>query len=354
MIVDYINGRSTEANFGTAKYSYEISRRMPPGTLNRIEYSLSYPSRLVDGFTRRYIYPFIVKKKQKRENIHHVTNQDLAFLLNYMELPRSVVTCYDLIPWVFYKNRSRYWKRNIEGLRKADRIITISEFSKEEINNNVGIAKDRIDVIYCGVDKDVFYPKRDRTPLHELGIVPDAGVILYVGSEEPRKNLRVLLEAIALVREEIPDIMLLKVGSPGMGGNRKDILHLIRELHIEDRVVFTGDVSEEMLAKYYNAADLFVFPSLYEGFGLPIIEAMACGCPVIASNTSSIPEVTGDAAILVHPDDAGNFTDRIKDLIMDESLNGHISQKGLVQASRFSWDDASEKMLGEYYRLMNV
>lgn len=351
MIVDYINGRQVQSYYGTAKYSHEISRRFPPGLLNRIEYPLVYSSRLVDGFTRRYLYPSIVKRKQNPDHIHHITNQDLAFLLTKMELSRTVVTCYDLIPWVYYRNRSRYWKRNIEGLRKADRIITISKFSKEDIIRNAGVPADRIDVIYCGVDRNVFYPRRDRTALDTLGIQPDARVLLYVGSEEPRKNLAVVLEAVSLVRKEIPTIMLLKVGSPGMSGSRKLITQLITKFHLEDRVFFSGDISEEMLAKYYNASDLFIFPSLYEGFGLPIIEAMACGCPVIASNTTSIPEVVGDAGILVEPDDLHKITQSIIEILIKEEKRDFLIERGFSRVIQFDWEEAKRNTIRVYERL---
>ncbi len=351
MIVDYINGRRGQSYYGTAKYSHEISRRLPAGLINRIEYPLVYSSRLVDGFTKRYLYPYIVKRNYKPDHIHHITNQDLAFLLTKMELPRSVVTCYDLIPWVFYQNRSRHWNRNIEGLRKADRIITISEFSKQEIIRNVGIPADRIDVIYCGVDRNVFYPHRDRTPLDTLGILSDATVLLYVGSEEPRKNLGVVLEALSIIRKEIPDIVLLKVGSPGMGESRKPITQLITKHQIEERVFFTGDVSEEMLAKYYNAADLFVFPSFYEGFGLPIIEAMACGCPVIASNTTSIPEVVGDAGILVDPDNPHQISQSIIEILGKREMRDSLIERGLSRIIGFDWEEAMRKTVKIYERL---
>jgi len=354
MKVDYINGRKTRSYYGTAKYSHEISKRFPPGLINRIEYPLPINSRYIDGFMRRYIYPHLVRVLKNNDHIHHITNQDLAFLLTEMEMPRSVVTCYDLIPWVYYKNRSRYWRKNIEGLRRADRIITISEFSKNEIIRNTGIPGDRIDVIYCGVDRNVFYPKRDRSPLKELGISEQQKVILYVGSEEPRKNLGMILEAMPLIQKDIPGVVLLKVGSPGMGGSRQETLRMIKKLHIEDRVIFTGDVSEEMLAKYYNAADLFVFPSLYEGFGLPVIEAMACGCPVVASNTSSIPEVAGDAAVLVSPGEHGLFAERIVNLCFDGSVRERYQEKGIIQASRYSWDEASEKIILLYRSMGNT
>lgn len=353
MKIDYINGRTTKAYYGTAKYSHEISRRLPQGILNRIEYPLLFPSRVVDGFTRRYIFPSIVKKNQNPGNIHHITNQDLAFLLIEMELTQSLVTCYDLIPWVYYKNRSRYWKKNIDGLRNAERIITISEFSKKEIIKNVGVPSDRIDVIYCGVDRTVFYPKRDRTPLYELGIKPQTSALLYVGSEEPRKNLRILLEAIARIGEENHDILLLKVGSPGMGGNRQEIIRMIKELHIEDRVIFTGDVSEDMLARYYNAADLFIFPSLYEGFGLPVIEAMACGCPTISADCTSLSEVMGgDGDLLFAPLDLQGLVEKIETVFSDESVRQKIVEAGVEKVGRFSWDRSAEQTMDVYHGLI--
>ncbi|MDH7510914.1 MAG: glycosyltransferase family 1 protein [Methanolinea sp.] len=348
MIVDYINGRKTQSYYGTAKYSHEISKRFPPGLINRIEYPLPIYSRYIDGFTRRYLYPHIVKIFQKTDHVHHITNQDLAFLLTRMELPRTVITCYDLIPWVYYKNRSAYWKRNIEGLCRADRIITISEFSKNEIMAHTGIPADRIDVIYCGVDRGVFYPRRDRNPLKELGIHEDRKVILSVGSEEPRKNLDALIGAIACIREEIPDIVLLKAGSPGMGGDRKRTLALIRTHRLEDNVIFTGDIPEDLLAKYYNAADLFVFPSLYEGFGLPVIEAMACGCPVIASNSSSIPEVAGDAAVMVNSSNPAEIAKAALELLTQEEKRMEVVKKGLARVSQFDWDAGAKKTIRIY------
>lgn len=353
MIVDYINGREKSGNYGTAKYSNEISKRMPEGLLNRIEYPVLYPSKIIDGFTRRYIYSFIVKRRHDPGHIHHITNQDLAFLLTEIDLPHSIVTCYDLIPWVFYKNRSRYWQKNIEGLRKAEKIITISEFSKREMIKHVGIPQDRIDVIYCGVDTNVFYPERDRTPLSKFGIGPHEKVLLYVGSEEPRKNLKVLLEAVAILREKITDIVLLKAGSPGMGGDRRATIRMMRKLRVEDRVFFTGDVTERMLAKLYNAADIFVFPSLYEGFGLPVIEAMACGCPVVASGTTSIPEIVEDAAILVDPSSPKEIAESVFEILSREEKRREMIERGLVRISRFDWNEATAKTLEVYENVIS-
>jgi len=292
-----------------------------------------------------------VKREHNPEHIHHITNQDLGFLLTKIDLPRSIVTCYDLIPWVYYNNHSQYWQKNIEGIRKADIIITISEFSKNDIIRHVGISPDRIDVIYCGVDTNLFYPKHDRTHLSRLGIGPREKVLLYVGSEEPRKNLKVLLEAVTLLRKKIPRIVLLKVGSPGRKRDRWVTMQLVKKLKLEDCVFFIGDVPEEILPIYYNAADVFVFPSLYEGFGLPVVEAMACGCPVVASGTTSIPEIAGDAAILVNPSSPDEIAESVFEIMSCEEKRREMIEKGLIQISRFDWKVAAAKTLKIYEKV---
>jgi glycosyltransferase involved in cell wall biosynthesis len=136
-----------------------------------------------------------------------------------------------------------------------------------------------------------------------------------------------------------------------MGESRKPITQLITKHQIEERVFFTGDVSEEMLAKYYNAADLFVFPSFYEGFGLPIIEAMACGCPVIASNTTSIPEVVGDAGILVDPDNPHQISQSIIEILGKREMRDSLIERGLSRIIGFDWEEAMRKTVKIYERL---
>jgi glycosyltransferase involved in cell wall biosynthesis len=346
--VDLINGRRTDQIFGTSKYTREILKRLDGITINYIEYPQVGKNRIVDGAIKRGIYPFIVKKNARKNAIKHVTNQDLAFLLNYFDLHPSIVTCYDLIPVSYYHNNSLYWQMNLKGMKKADHLITISEFSKREIIRITGYPGDKISVIYPGVDTNLFYPRHDRSILKRYGISPDDYVLLYVGSEEPRKNLALLLEAIAILKKDIPGIKLLKVGSSQMGGNRKPLLDLIGHLKLEKDVVFAGTVPEEELPLFYNAADLFVFPSLYEGFGLPPLEAMACGCPVIAADTSSLREVLGEGGIVVDPVDTKKMVNAIIDIIKDDNVKADMIRKGYKQASGFSWHESAQKMFNIY------
>jgi glycosyltransferase involved in cell wall biosynthesis len=348
--IDFINGRRTDHVFGVSKYNTEIFRRITGAHLNKIEYPQIGTSRYMDGAIKRTIYPVIVKSKVHEKRIKHVTNPDMAFLLVLMGLSPSIVTCYDLIPVSYYNNRSLYWKLNLRGLQKADHILTISEFSKNEIIRLTGISGDKISVIYPGVDMAHYYPKPDRSILSQYSITDNDQIIMYLGSEEPRKNISLILKAIYHLKKSNPRVKLLKVGGAQMGGDRQAVLKLIKDLHLENEVLFTGQVAESDLPKYYNAADLFVFPSYYEGFGLPPLEAMACGCPVIVADRTSLPEVVGDAGSCIDPDDELGVSDAMAQLLSgsDKRDRNNLIARGLEQAAKFSWDVSARQTMDLY------
>ncbi len=240
----------------------------------------------------------------------------------------------------------------MRGLKKADRIITISEYSKSEIIKHVGYPEDQINIASPAVDHSSYYVKRDREIVKKLGISENEKVILYVGSEQPRKNVPFLLEAISELKKRLPDIKLLKIGTPQVPGVREKLLKLTETLGIEKEVIFVGYVSEKDLTKYYNAADLFVFPSLYEGFGLPPLEAMACGTPVITSNLTSLPEVVGDSAFTIDPYDVNAFAEAMYNLLTDEKLREKMVNKGLKRAHLFNWEKSAEETFKVYNQLI--
>lgn len=269
-----------------------------------------------------------------------------------MDLKPSVVTCYDLIPVAYYGNNSIYWKMNLMGLKKTDRIITISEFSKNEIIRLTGVPGEKISIVHPGVDSSRYYQKPSREILKQHHISRTDFVILYVGSEEPRKNIGILIEALYSLKKIIPNIKLLKVGDPQMGGDRRSLLILIHNLKLENDIIFTGQVPESDLPLYYNAADLFIFPSRYEGFGLPPLEAMACGCPVLCANTTSLPEITGgNPSILFDPDRQEILADKMAHMLTDEASRENAIQNGLKRSKLFSWDAAARKTEGIYFEL---
>jgi glycosyltransferase involved in cell wall biosynthesis len=178
-------------------------------------------------------------------------------------------------------------------------------------------------------------------------------VILYVGSEQPRKNLPVLLRAVSLVKESLQDILFVKVGRPQWKGAREGLVVNLKNLGLERDVVFLDYVHEDELPLLYNRADVFVFPSLYEGFGLPPLEAMACGCPVVAAGTSSLPEVLGDAGVLVSPDDEEEMAGAILQILTDEALRAELSERGLARASGFTWAATARRTIETYLRIVD-
>jgi glycosyltransferase involved in cell wall biosynthesis len=391
MEIDYITGPKTDKIFGMSKYQNEIYKRLQTLHFNVVEYksitntfetkykSLFPLKKDLDSnykpnkFTLkdnimgnlintgisifenidRYRYTNLVKKSIKNENIKHIIYQDLAYLLNSINTEKSIITCHDLIPWAYNKNRSSFWKNNIKGLRKASRIITISEFSKNEIIKYVKYPEDRIYIVPDAVDHSLYYINRDKSILKKWNIESDYKVILYVGSEEPRQNVDILIKAIARLKKQFPKIKLVKIGDSHLFGAREKLLNLINELNLQNDVIFTGYVLEEDLPKWYNAADLLVYPCAYAGFGLPPLEAMACGTPVITSNTSALPEVVGDAGIMVNPDNIEELAAEMYNVLANDGLSKDMSNMGLKRAKLFKWGESAKKTL-KTYKEINV
>lgn len=357
MEIDYINGMATEEIFGCARYQSEIHRKLPSVRLNRIEYhrlKIPFTNRGIpyqSNINRDAIYPFLIRRYVKEGNIKHITCQELAYILELFKFDRTIVTCYDLIPYIYMGSRSFNWRRNIDGIRKADTIITISEFSKKEIVKYVGCNENRVRVINPGINHNQFYVNRDKSILKKYNIPHDKKIILYVGSEQPRQNLPSLFKAFAQLKGLLPQVRLIKVGNPQWQGARKELLSLVKELDLENDVVFTGHLLDEELPLWYNCADLLVYPCLYTGWSLPCIEAMACGTPVITSNISVLPEVVGDGAALVDSSNTDELAGIMYAVLTNDALKENLVNKGLQRASMLSWDKAAKETLRVYEEL---
>lgn len=228
----------------------------------------------------------------------------------------------------------------------ADRIVTISESSKRDIIQFLQVPKEKVDVIYCGVGDDFFLnlPKSDINQYltEHCGITKD--YILYVGAlEHPNKNLVCLLQAYAYARQNLGVTQSLLLVGPKRY-RPEVIFQEIERLDLQASVKWLGYVSKEDLPYIYAGADLFVYVSLYEGFGLPVLEAMASGVPVIASNTSSLPEVVGDCGVLVDPLDVMDMARAIGELVHDKARQRELGETGMARARQFSWKSSAEKL----------
>ncbi|WP_322798184.1 glycosyltransferase family 1 protein [Thermoflexus sp.] len=235
-------------------------------------------------------------------------------------------------------------------LRRADAVIAVSECTRRDALRWYRVLEERIHVIYEGVDAR-FRPAQPEAiaALRARYALPDR-FILYVGTIEPRKNLPTLFAAYRHLLGRWPDLGLVVAGKPGW--LTRGTFRALRELGLEERVRFLGYVPDDELPALYSAASVFAFPSLYEGFGLPPLEAMACGTPVIVSDASSLPEVVGEAGLRVAPDRPGDWAAALAVALSDESLRAHLREAGLRRAAQFRWEVTAQQTVEVYERVL--
>lgn len=225
------------------------------------------------------------------------------------------------------------------SVKKAKKIITISENSKDDIIKTYGIQARKVDVIHVGIKDIINAHMKKEEVLSKYQI--DAPYILFVGTLQPRKNVKRLIQAISLLKNK--KVQLVIIGKKGW--MYEEILQSPVRFGVSDRVIFLHNVSNEELPIFYKNAECFVLPSLYEGFGLPVLEAMQLECPVIVSNVSSLPEAGGDAALYVNPEDVADISSKIDEVLESKKLRDRMIKLGLEQVKKFSWEKAAKETL---------
>lgn len=267
---------------------------------------------------------------------------------------KFVITIHDVKPLIFGALHPRRGLRNcVERLlipdrqKQADHVLTVSECSRRDIMERLCFPGERISVVYPGIDRDQFKPG---------GITPSRvnsrPYILCVAGSDPTKNVETLLDAFAQLPHELReahDVVLV-----GDLRRRQDVRDRVGTLGIAAQTKFAGVVDDAQLVSLYQHARVFVFPSRYEGFGFPVLEAMACGCPVITSQASSLPEVVGDAALLADPSDSKGFMQHLEEVLSDEGLRRMLREKGLVRAAQFSWERTARETVRVYERVLEA
>lgn len=280
---------------------------------------------------------------------------DVSCFFNFTVPPfawgKKVVVIYDTVIKDFpetmnYKTRFVLGTTLSRSIKRADKIVTISQFSKACIMRHYGVDEEKIAVVPCGLREDVFNTSYSEQECEEAkaryGI--SGNYLLYLGTLEPRKNIERIVEAYGMLRKELNDCPKLVLAG-GKGWLFDSIFERVKELQIEDDVIFTGYVRDEDVPLIMSGAMTFCFPSLFEGFGMPPLEAMACGTPVITSNCSSIPEVVADAAITVDPYDVNALYEAMKNVTTNSDLREELSLKGLERCKLFSWQTSAKLFL---------
>ncbi len=298
------------------------------------KYKILKPKKL---WTRIALPIFLYTAKQKPDIFFSPTHYIPRFVPASI---KKVVTIFDLsflhFPEMF-TSRDLWQLTNWTkfSASQADHIITISEFSKQDIISQYKIDKNKITVAYPGFDKENYKPKGKKP----------GNYIIYIGTIQPRKNLIRLMEAVSRI-ENLNLIIVGKTEGEGrQGWMYEDILQTPKKLGIEDRVKFLGFIPTAELKILLSGAAAYIQPSLWEGFGIPVVEAMATGVPVLVSNDSSLPEVVGKAGLLFDPYSVDQIEQAIRTIVADNKLREKYSKAGIIQAQKFSWDKMAEIVL---------
>jgi len=279
------------------------------------------------------------------------------FLLPPLRHGRAILTVHDLsfrrLPECADAALAAYLNRAVpHSIQRADLVLADSLSTKADLMELLGVPAAKIEVLYPGVG-DTYQPIRDEATLtairQKYGLPHD--FVLFVGTIEPRKNLVTLLKAWSQICNLQSAICNKLVVAGSRGWLYEETFATVERLGLSSDVVFLGYVPEADLPALYSLARLFVFPSLYEGFGLPPLEAMACGTPVVCANTSSLPEVAGNAALLVDPLDADGLATTMQQALGDEGLRARLVERGLRQAARFTWRAAAQQLLAIYEKV---
>jgi glycosyltransferase involved in cell wall biosynthesis/SAM-dependent methyltransferase len=274
------------------------------------------------------------------------------------------LTVYDLIPVLlpefFVSNNSDVVRvqKMIKDLHDDDNILCISESTRDDLLNAVSIDHSRVTVTPLAADPQIFYPKTDKVEIQAIRTkykIPEGPYFLSVSTIEPRKNLSFVIRGFEklLMQEKIGDLNLVLTGA--LGNNHQQVIDEARKLGISaSRIIFTGYIDDNDFAALYSGALAFIFMSLYEGFGLPPLEAMQCGIPVITSNTSSLPEVVGDAGIMLDPRDEQSFCDSMLNIYKSPILREELAAKAITQANKFTWERFTNETINAYRRVLGL
>jgi len=349
---------------GAGRYAVELQKRIAnPFTVDYLYFDYERRSLVFEGegktqvLAKTYRLPLgdnkvwfwmRLRNKIPEYDLYHFITPNLSFLVPKRK--KSLVTCHDIAPlFIPTSFREKRWRRYLySGLKRANALIADSASTRRDLCRAYGLSEEKIPVIPLGVDRNVYRPLDRATCRKELGLPSKRKIVLNVALEHWRKNIPGLLRATAVLKRTYPDILLIRVGKA-----HNNTLELIKSLDLTDNIRYVTVKKEEDLVLFYNAADVFAFPSFYEGFGLPVLEAMACGTPVVATNRTSVPEVVGEAGILINPEDISELAKEIKHILTDKPLAETLSARGLARSSEFTWEKTADATASVYRNLLN-
>ena len=295
--------------------------------------------------------------EENKYDIYHIPQNGIGICEN-SSCP-SIITLHDIIPLKMPETVSDVFLKVFHNqlpaiLKTTSSIITVSEFSKKDICEYLNYPKEKVYVTHLAAEDmykplDKSYCKRVLKKRYSI----DTDFILYVGGFSPRKNILGLIEAFNLVKSKVKHpLKLVIVGRHGV--SYETYKKRAIELNLESSIIFPGFIETNDMPYFYNASSMLVYPSFYEGFGLPVLEAMACATPVISSSLTSVPEVCGDASILINPSNIDDIASAILNIFNDKKLSSLLIHKGLIHSSKFSWKKTAYSTLDAYENTLSL
>lgn len=331
---------------------------LTPHFLDRHSNSLSL--RIRKYYERFWRFPRLVK--HEKADIFHIIDHSEAHIIHWIKKTGTpaVVTCHDLINF-FYKGNlqgsvklplvsHRLWMNSVKAMRQADHVITVSSVTAQHTREILDIQPTSLSVVPNAVDPVFCVLSEHQAKLFRkiYGSSPSDICLLNVGSNHPRKNILTILAAVKILKEKGTSIKFWKAGTDFADDEKK----FIAEHSLENEAVYIGQPEKSTLVEIYNAADILVAPSLHEGFGITLLESMACGTPVITSNVSAMPEVVGKAGVLVEPTDAQQIADAVLSIQADTAYYQKLVEKSLERAKAFTWEKTAKNISKIYKQAM--
>lgn len=341
-IFNFLNRNNNNRDLQGLIFNKSVCALFPYGIYRRIWHCIpiKYNNLFKEEVELTHFFNFIVPPNIKGKVIN--TIHDLTFML---------------YPDTMDKRNLKRITQDIQySIERSSKIVTVSQSTQRDLINKLHIPEAKIEVIYPGVDAKKFAIKGDDATKRRIRTKYKLPLkyVLYMGTLEPRKNLESVIESFVLYKEKFSekaqDIKLVIAGKKGW--LYESIFERIKQLNIEEEVIFTDYIDENDKVFIYQLAEVFVFPSLYEGFGIPVLESMAAGTPVITSNVSSLPEVAGEAAVLVEPKDIQGIATGMNRIIYDKVYAEQLIQKGYQQVEKFSWEASAKKLYDLYQKIM--
>jgi len=338
--------------------SWEIIELVPQA-FDRETRSLT--ARAQKAYERFWRFPKEVQ--QQPVDVFHIVDHSDAHIVRWLRKTGRpvVVTCHDLINILYPENlqgsvrlpivSDRLGRYSIQGMEYADAIITVSSETAKNVDLALNVNRDRVTIIPNAVDP-LFHPlpeERSQAFRDRLNVPPDTFCLLNVGGNHPRKNLTTILKAFNILKQKGLSVQFWKVSDDFTDEDKR----FIQINNCEDSIKYLGYLDKTSLVQAYNAADVLVAPSFHEGFGITLLEAMSCGTPVITSNVSAMPEVVGDAGILVDPKNSQAIADAVCWLQSDPIYYQKLREKGLKRIQAFTWENVAEKTLELYESLLS-